>query len=114
VFDAVVVGGEAACDTPENGLGAAGDVDPAVDGADVGLDGIGAEIGQSGDVGVVFALGDQRQDLRLSITEPFTSAGPIKPTAPRARCGASLITISPACTASSAATSSRAGNVFER
>jgi hypothetical protein len=51
-------------DAPEDGLGAACDVDLAVDGADVGLDGVGAEVGECGDLGVAAALGDQGEDLR--------------------------------------------------
>src|SRR5688572_2898442 len=37
VFDAVVVGCEAVANAPQNRLGAAGDIDLAIDGSDVGL-----------------------------------------------------------------------------
>jgi hypothetical protein len=36
VFDAVMVGGEAVANAPQNGLGAAGDVDLAIERSDVG------------------------------------------------------------------------------
>jgi len=89
VFDAVVVGSEAVVDPPEDGLGSAADVDLAVDRPDVGLHGVGAEVGQP-------------------------RPGQSRPTALRPRGGTSLMTTSPACTASSAATNSRAGSVFDR
>ncbi len=78
VVDAVVVGSEAVVHAPEHSLGAAGDVDLAVDGADVGLDGIGAEEGQRRDVGVALALGDQSQDLGLAIGQSLVPAGPVQ------------------------------------
>jgi len=43
VVDAVVVHAESVLDAPEDGLGAAGHLDLAVDTADVGLDGVRAE-----------------------------------------------------------------------
>ena len=79
VVDAVVVGGEAVVDAPQHGLGAAGDADLAVDGADVGLDGVGAEEGQRGDVGVALALGDQGEDLGLTVAQALAAAGPVEP-----------------------------------
>ena len=77
VLDAVVVGGEAVGDAPEDGLGAAAGVDFAVDAADVGLDGVRAEVGQPGDVGVVFALGDEGEDLGFAVGEAFAASGPV-------------------------------------
>src|SRR5687768_8351023 len=59
VFDAVVVGCEAVTNAPQNRLGAAGDLDLAVDGSDVGLDGVRAEMGQGCHLGVAVALSDQ-------------------------------------------------------
>ena len=91
------------------------DVDLAVDGADVRLHRVRAQVGQRGDVGVALALGDQRQDLRLAVGEPRAAARASRsPLAGRARGGGSLTTTSPAWIASSAATSSGAGRVLER
>ena len=114
MLDAPMVRGETVLHPPEDGLGPAADADLAVDGPDVRLDGIRAQVGQRGHLGVALALGDQRQDLRLAIGQTFAAAGPVEPAALGARRGGSLTTSSPACTASSAATSSRAGSAFER
>ena len=80
-------------DAPQHSLGAAADVDLAVDRADVGLHGVGAQVGQAGDLGVALALGDERQDLRFPVAEAFAPAGPVQPAALRARGGASLTTV---------------------
>src|SRR3954464_15714951 len=45
VVDPVVVGGEAVVDAPQDCLGATGDTDLAVERADVGLHGVGRQIG---------------------------------------------------------------------
>ena len=79
MFDTVVVRSEAVLDAPQDSLGPAADADLAVDRADVGLHGVGAEIGQRRDLGVALALGDESQDLGLAIAEAFASAGPIQP-----------------------------------
>ena len=78
VVDAMVVGGETVSDAPQDGLGAAGHVDLAVDGADVGLDRVRAKESRGGDLGVTFALGDQREYLGFPVSEPFVSAGPVQ------------------------------------
>ena len=78
MFDAVVVGSEAVVYPPEDGLGSAADVDFAVDRPDVGLHGVGAEVGQPRHVGVALALGDEGEDLGFSVAETFASPGPIK------------------------------------
>ena len=93
--------------TPQVSLGSTADSDLAVDRADVGLDGIRAEICQRGDLGVALALRDERQDLRLSIAEPFARRGQSSLAVLRARAGASLMTISSTRTASSAVTNTR-------
>src|SRR6476620_11664865 len=77
VVDAIVVSGESVSDAPQDGLGAAGHLDLAVDGADVGLDGVRAKESRGGDLGVAFALGDQREYLGFPVSEPFVSAGPV-------------------------------------
>ena len=64
-----MVRSEAVVHTPQDSLGPAADADLAVDRADVGLHGVGAEIGQRRDLGVALALGDEGQDLRLTIAE---------------------------------------------
>ena len=79
VFDAVMIRREAVVDPPEDGLRPAADIDLAVDRADVGLHGVGAEVGQLGDLGVALALGDKGQDLGLPIAESFASTGPVEP-----------------------------------
>src|SRR3954452_20147078 len=79
VVDASMVGAEAVLDTPQHGLGAAGDADLAVRGADVGLDRVRTEVGERGDVVVRFALGDQREDLRLTVAESLRFARPLEP-----------------------------------
>jgi hypothetical protein len=112
--DAVAVGGESVGDASEDGLGAAGDVDLAVDGADVGLDGVRAEVGQCGAFRVAAALGDQRRGLPLPGRSGLLGGRAIPVRALRARGGGSLTTTSPVCTASSAATSSRAVSVLDR
>ena len=84
VVDAVVVGGEAVADAPQHGLRPAGDADLAIDRADVGLDGVGAEVGQCRDLGVALALGDQGEDLRLAVGEAFARPGQSSPGALRA------------------------------
>ena len=114
MLDAVVVGQEPVVHAPQHGLGAAVDVDLAVERADVGLDGVGAQVGQGGDLGVALALGDQRQDLRLAVGEALSPAGPLQAAPVRDLVGDSLTTTSPAWTASSAPTSSRAVRALER
>ena len=94
-------------------MSATADFDLAVDRADVGLYGVRAQICLRCDLGIALALRDEGQDLRLSIAEPFAPAGPIESDG-TARGGPSLRIVSPACTASSALTNSRAGNVFDR
>src|SRR4249919_3028125 len=61
--------------TPQDSLGTATDVDLPADRADVGLHGVGAEVGQLRDLGVALTLGDERQDLRFSIADSFASPG---------------------------------------
>lgn len=79
MVEAVVVGGEAVVYAPEDGLGAAGDADLAVGGANVGLDRVRAQVGELGDLGVAFSLGDQGQDLALAVAQPFAAPGPVQP-----------------------------------
>ena len=112
--DAVMVRREAVVNSPQDSLGPTADSDLAVDRADVRLHGVPAEICQRRDLGVALALRNEGQDLRLTIAEASPRPGQSSPTALRARGGASLTTVSPACTASSAATNSRAGSVFDR
>ena len=65
--------------TPQDGLGPAANSDLlAVIGADVRLHRIRAEICQRRDLGIASALGDEGQNLRLTIAEALASAGPIK------------------------------------
>jgi hypothetical protein len=71
VLDPALVGQEPVVHAPENCLGPAVDVDLAVEHADVGLDGVGTEVGQRCDLGVVLALGDEGEDRRLTIGEPL-------------------------------------------
>ena len=78
MFDAVVVRREAVLDAPQDSLGPTADFDLAVDRADVRLHGVRAEICQRRDLGIALALRNEGQDLRLSIAEPFASAGPIE------------------------------------
>src|SRR6476620_9485905 len=88
VVDAMVVSGESVSDAPQDGLGAARHLDLAVDGADVGLDGVRAKESSGGDLGVAFALGDQREYLGFPVREPFVSAWPVQAdcrTGPRGR-----------------------------
>src|SRR6478735_3336993 len=77
VLDPAFVGQEPVVHAPENCLGPAVDVDLAVEPADVGLDGVGTEVGQGCDFGVVLTLGDEGEDLRLTIAEPFAASGPV-------------------------------------
>ena len=114
VIDAVVVGGEAVVDAPQHRLGAAADVDLPVDRADVGLHGVGAEEGQGGDLGVALALGDQGEDFGFPVGQALAATRPVQPAGAAGARRRSLTTISPAWTASSAATRSRAGSVFDR
>src|SRR5258708_27642593 len=79
MFDAVMVRREAVVNSPQDSPGPTADSDLAVDRADVRLHGIRAEIGQRRDLGVAPALRNEGQDLRLTIAEPFASAGPIEP-----------------------------------
>jgi hypothetical protein len=79
VFDAVVVRDEAVVDAPEDCLGAAGDVDLAIDRADVGLDRVRAEEGQRCYLGVAFALRYQGKDLRLAVVRPSPRPGGPRP-----------------------------------
>src|ERR1700694_1073440 len=79
MFDAVMVRREAVLHTPQDSLGPTADFDLAVDRADVRLHGIWAEICQRRDLGIAPALRNEGQDFRLSIAEPFASAGPIEP-----------------------------------
>jgi hypothetical protein len=79
VLDTAVVGFEAMFDAPQHGLGAALDADLAVNGANVGLDRVLAQVRQRRHLEVASALGDQRQDLGLPVGEPFDSAGPVEP-----------------------------------
>src|SRR5664279_283560 len=78
VVDAVVVGSEPVPDAPEDGLGAATDLDLAVDRADVGLDGVRAEEAQRSDLGVVLALGDEGENLGFAVGESLASARPVE------------------------------------
>ena len=78
MFDAVVVRREGVLDAPQDSLGPTADFDLAVDRPDVRLHGVGAEICQRRDLGIALALRNEGQDLRLSIAEPFASAGPIE------------------------------------
>ena len=64
--------------TPQDSLGPAADSDLAVNRADVRLHSVRAQICQRRDLGIALALGDEGQDLRLSIAEPFASTGPIE------------------------------------
>ena len=79
VFDAAMVRGEAVIHPPQHRLGTAADAELAVNRSDVGLHGVGAQVGKSRDVGVALALSDQRQDLSLAIAESFAAAGPVQP-----------------------------------
>jgi hypothetical protein len=79
MFDPVMVRCEAMLHTPQDSLGPTADVDLAVDGADVRLHGVRAEVCQRRDPGIALALRNEGQDLRLSVAEPFASAGPIEP-----------------------------------
>src|SRR5688500_15874472 len=63
VFDAVMVGGEAVPNPPQHCLGAASDIDLAVDGSDVGLHRVRADAGQRCQLGVCVALVDQGYTL---------------------------------------------------
>ena len=74
VFDAVMVWSEAVLGPSEDSLGSAADVDFPVNRANVGLHGVGAEVGQPRHLGVALVLGDQGEDLRLAVAETF--AGP--------------------------------------
>ena len=105
---------EPVVDAPQHGVGSAGHADLAVGGADVGLDGVDAEVHHLGDLGVGPALRDEREDLRLAIGEAFGAPGPVEPGGGRDRGGGSLMTTSPSAIASMAVTSSRAGSVLER
>src|SRR5215203_985846 len=78
VVDAVAIWCEAVSDSPEDGLGAAVDADLAVAAADVGLDGVGAEVGEPGHVGVAEALGDEGEDLGLAVGQAFAAARPVQ------------------------------------
>src|SRR5215203_3820302 len=79
VFDAVMVGCEVVANAPLNRLGAASDVNLAIDRSDVGLHGIRAEVGESCHLGIAVALCDQRQDLRFALGEPLASSWPVQP-----------------------------------
>ena len=78
VLDAVVVGIEAVPHAPEHCLGPAGRIDLAVQVANVGLDGVRAEMGQPRDLRVALPLGDQREDLRLPVRQPLGTSGPVE------------------------------------
>ena len=73
---------EAVFHTPQDSLGPTADVDLAVDGADVGLDGVRAEVGECGDLGVAPALGDQGEDFCFAVGEAFSATS----TMPSAAC----------------------------
>src|SRR3954452_22540251 len=79
MIDAMMIGRKAVLDSPEKGLSAAACVDPSVDCPDVGFHGVRAQIGHRADLGVAFALRDERQDLRLAITKSFYPARPVEP-----------------------------------
>src|SRR5947209_6886997 len=64
-------------ESPQHGPGAAVDIELAVDRADVGLDGIRAQVGQPRHVGIALALGDQRENLRLALAESLAATGPV-------------------------------------
>src|SRR5690349_17996000 len=78
VLDAVVVRRETVLDTPEHGLSPAGHADLAVDRANVGLHGVGTQISQPRHVGVALALGDECEDLGLTVAEAFAAARPVQ------------------------------------
>src|ERR1700712_4047452 len=78
VFDSAVVGSEAMIHPPEHGLGTAAHVDLAVDRAYVGLDCVGAEGRELGDLRVALALRDQREDLGFSFAESLGPARPVQ------------------------------------
>src|SRR4029453_5155278 len=67
---------EAVLDAPQHGLRAPLDAHLAVGGADVGLDGVDAQVAAIGDLLVGEPLGDQGADLRLPHREPLLLAGP--------------------------------------
>src|SRR5690349_19241803 len=79
MLDPVMVRREPVLDAPQHRLRPAGDVDLAVDAANVGLDGVGAEIGQLRDFGVAFALRDQRQYLGFTVAEALAPPRPVEP-----------------------------------
>ena len=56
-----------------------GDPHLAVGRADVGLDGVDAEVHQLGQLGVGLALRDEGDDLGLAVGEAFGATGPIEP-----------------------------------
>src|SRR4029079_19554120 len=78
VFDAVVVRREAMTDAPEHGLGSAADLHLAVDRPNVGLHGVGAQVGQPCHVGIALALRDESEDLGLAVAESLAATGPVK------------------------------------
>src|SRR5918912_1059740 len=78
-LDAPVVRSEAVLHAPEDRLRATAGVDLAIDRADVGLHGVGAEVGQVGYLRVAHPLGDERQDLGFAVGQPLASAWPVEP-----------------------------------
>src|SRR5829696_9855640 len=73
-----MVGGEAVPNPPQHCLGAARDIDLAVDGSDVGLHRVRAETGQRCHLGVAVALGDQRQYLGFPVGKSLASSRPVQ------------------------------------
>ena len=63
MFDAVVVCREAVADAPQNGLGAAGDIDPAIDRSNVRLHCVWAEVGERCHLGIAAAAASRRATL---------------------------------------------------
>ena len=77
VVDAVVIG-PAVLDAPQDGVRSRGHADSSVRGADVGLDGVDAEVHDRGDLDVGLALRDERKDLGFAVGEALAASWPIQ------------------------------------
>jgi hypothetical protein len=99
---------------PQHCLGAAANTELAIDRADVGFHRVGAQIRQPCNVGVAHTRVISARISASRSVRPSPRAGQSNPGALRAREPTSLTITSPACTASRAATSSRAGSVLDR
>jgi hypothetical protein len=77
VFDAVLVWSAAVFDTPEDGLGSAAGIDFAVDRADEGLHGVGAEVGHLATTALLLPWVMSARISGLSIAETYAPPGPV-------------------------------------